>query len=276
MRITAIVALLNRRATLKRCIESVLGQTWTSRELIVIDGGSTDGGVEVLREYAPQLAYWESTPDRGLYHAFNKALARASGDWIYFLGADDFLWQSDVLERMAPHLERAQPEHRVVYAQANFVTAAGEALETIGVPWPGFRRRFLQGFMIPHQATFHHRSLFEAHGPFDETFRMGGDYEMLLRELPGRAPLFVPGVIVAGYQFGGGSSAPHNALQVLQVVRRAQRRNGIGWPGLLWYAAAARAVLRLTLWKLLGERVAKRLLDWGRALLGKPAFWTRI
>jgi hypothetical protein len=105
---------------------------------------------------------------------------------------------------------------------------------------------------------------------------MGGDYEMLLRELPQRAPLFVPGVIVAGYGFGGASSAPANALEVLRVVRRAQRRNRIRFPGLLWYAAVARALIRIALWRVCGERAAKRLLDWGRALMGKPAFWTRI
>ncbi|HEX9398070.1 MAG TPA: glycosyltransferase family 2 protein [Burkholderiales bacterium] len=275
-RISVVIALLNRRATLERCLDSVIGQSYAQRELVVIDGGSTDGSLEVLRARAASIAYWESERDRGLYHAFNKALGKASGDWLYFLGADDYLWERQALEKMAPHLARAAPRHRVVYAQANFVSAAGELLETLGAPWEGFRHRFLQGFMIPHQATFHHRSLFEERGAFDESFRMGGDYELLLRELPGRAPLFVPGVVVAAYCFGGASSAPQNTLEVLRVVRRAQRANGIRFPGLLWYAALARALIRVALWKVLGERTAKRLLDLGRAALGKPAFWTRI
>ena len=80
----------------------------------------------------------------------------------------------------------------------------------------------------------------------------------------------------AAYCFGGASSAPQNTLEVLRVVRRAQRANGIRFPGLLWYAALARALIRVALWKVLGERTAKRLLDLGRAALGKPAFWTRI
>lgn len=273
--ISVVIALLNRRETLARCLDSVAAQTYPQREVIVIDGGSTDGGVELLRQRAGELAHWESEPDRGLYHAFNKGLRRARGEWLYFLGADDHLWEPQALERMATHLARALPAHRVVYAQANFVSPAGEVLETMGRPWEVSRARFLQGFMIPHQATFHHRSLFAARGEFDESFRMGGDYEMLLRELPERAPLFVPGVIVAAYRFGGASSAPANTFEVLRVVRRAQRRNGVR-PGLLWYAAVARALIRVALWTLLGERAAKRMLDWGRALLGKPAFWTRI
>ena len=274
-RISVVVALLDRRDTLARCLDSVIAQTWAARELLVIDGGSTDGSLDLVRARAASITYWESERDRGLYHAFNKALAKASGDWIYFLGADDYLWEPHAFEKMAPHLVRAMPAHRVVYAQANFVTASGELLETMGSPWETFRERFLQGFMIPHQATFHHRSLFAERGAFDESFRMGGDYELLLRDLPSRAPLFVPGVIVAGYQFGGASSAPANTLEVLRVVRRAQRKNGVR-PGLLWYAAVARALIRIALWTVLGERIAKRLLDWGRALMGKPAFWTRV
>jgi glycosyltransferase involved in cell wall biosynthesis len=274
--ISVIVSVLNGRATLQRCIDSVIGQTYPSKELIVIDGASTDGSVEVIERNAAAIAYWESQHDRGMYHAFNKALARARGEWIYFLGADDYLWQADVLERIVPHLDRAPPDCRIAYAQAAFVSERGQTLEILGRPWGEFRHRFLQGFMLPHQAVFHRRSLFEVRGPFDESFKDGGDYEMLLRELKTGDALFVPGIIVAGYQFGGGSSTPKNSLNILGIVRKAQRLNGIRFPGLLWYAAAARTLLRVALWKVLGERTAKRVLDWGRALLGKPAFWTRI
>lgn len=276
MRITTIVALYNRRATLARCLDSVLGQSFPERELIVIDGGSTDGGAELLRAYAPRLAYWESAPDRGLSHAFNKGVRKASGDWIHFLGADDYLWDPGVLARMAPHLGGAFPAHRVVYAHANYVSASGEVLERLGQPWPAFRRRFLQGGMIPHIAVFHHRSLFEARGAYDESLRWAADYEMLLRELKDADPLFVPGIVVAGFQFGGQSSALGNALGVLRETKRALSANGISFPGIVWYAALARTLIRIALWKVLGERATKRLLDLGRALMGKPAFWTRI
>lgn len=274
--ISIVIALLNRRATLERALESVLAQDYAARELVVMDGGSTDGSLDVLRRYEASLAHWESQPDRGVYHAFNKGVARARGDWIYFLGADDFLWDERVLARMARHLAGAYPPHRVVYGQAHFMSAGGEVLEVLGHPWTQFRGRFLQGFMIPHQAVFHHRSLFEAHGAFDESFRTSGDYELLLRELKDGAPLFVPDVVVAGYQFGGGSSAPGNTFVVLSEHRRARRKNGVRMPGLAWHAAELRALLRSLLWALLGERRAKRVLDLGRAALGKPPLWTRI
>jgi glycosyltransferase involved in cell wall biosynthesis len=90
--ISVIVAVFNGAKTLQQCIDSVAGQTYPHKELIVIDGGSIDGTREILEGDATKLAYWVSEPDRGIYHAWNKALARARGDWICFLGADDYLW----------------------------------------------------------------------------------------------------------------------------------------------------------------------------------------
>ena len=274
--ISVVVALLNGRSTLKRALDSVLQQDYASRELLVMDGGSTDGSVDVIRAYGPSITHWESQPDNGIYHAFNKALAIARGDWIYFLGADDFLWDRGVFGRMALALRRAYPPHRIVYGRLNFVSERGEVLEVLGEPWQRYRRRFLQGFMLPHQAVFHHRSLFEVHGHFDEAFRTSGDYEMLLRELKAADALFVPEVVVAGYQFGGGSSAPSNSLIVLKERKRAWKRNHLRGPRLLWYMAEIRILVRVVLWRILGEHIAKRLLDLGRAVMGKRPFWTRI
>ena len=273
--LSIVIAVLNNAATLGRCIESVLAQDYKNRELIVIDGGSTDGSLEIVREHASKLAYWESKPDRGVYHAFNKGLQKASGEWIYFLGSDDYLWDRRVTDRMSMHLAGAYPTYRVVYSQVCFVTPQGETLEVLGRPWKECRRWFRQGFMIPHQAVFHHRSLFDVHGPFDETFRLAGDYELLLRELAKREALFVPGIIVAAYQFGGSGSLPDNSLRVLKERRLAHVLNGIRFPGFLWYAMI-RTLIRIALWKMLGERTTRRVLDWGRAVLGKPPFWTRI
>jgi glycosyltransferase involved in cell wall biosynthesis len=274
--VSVIVPVLNNRATLRRCLDSVLAQRNAGYELIVVDGGSTDGSLEILREYGERLPNWESKRDGGVYPAFNRGVRRARGDWLYFLGSDDYLRSEDVLERMAPHLAAAYPAHRVVYGQIAYVNRHGETLVMQGEPWPQFRRHFLQGHIIPHQAVFHHRSLFEEHGPFNEEFRVAGDYEFLLRELRERPALFVPGVVIAAYQFGGGSGVPENWLRVLRERRRAYALNGIRFPGIGWYGFVARVLLRAALWKLLGARLASRLLDWGRGLFGKPAFWTRV
>ena len=89
--ISIVVSVFNGADTLQQCIDSVTDQTYPAVELIVIDGGSTDGTREILLRNASKLAYWVSEPDRGIYHAWNKALVHAQGDWISFLGADDYL-----------------------------------------------------------------------------------------------------------------------------------------------------------------------------------------
>jgi glycosyltransferase involved in cell wall biosynthesis len=273
--VSVVVSVLNAAGTLQQCVDSVLRQTHPRVELLVIDGGSTDGTREILEGNAPRLAYWVSEPDRGIYHAWNKALAHARNDWICFLGADDYLWAPDVLERLAPELARAYPPCRVVYGQVAVVNGHGAEMARAGEDWARVQRRFPQIMCLPHTGLMQHRSLFEAHGRFDESFRIGGDYEMLLRELRRTAPRFVPDVVVAGMRHGGVSSDPRGALRMLREFRRAQRMHGLRQPGVHWLAAYAKGHLRLWLWRLLGERLASRVFDLGRRLAGKPAYWTR-
>src|SRR5262245_46093523 len=103
--VTIITVVLNRAATLGRAIESVLGQSYAPIEHVVIDGGSTDGTLEVIRRYADGLAYWISEPDRGISDAFNKGLAAASGAFIGLLNADDWL-EADQVGLAVAALER--------------------------------------------------------------------------------------------------------------------------------------------------------------------------
>ena len=106
MIISIVIATYNAEETIRRCLESVVNTKAEGYELdiIVIDGGSTDGTVEIVGSFAHLLGYWESAPDRGIAHAWNKGVSHANGDWIIFLGADDYLWRSDSLEKIAPLL----------------------------------------------------------------------------------------------------------------------------------------------------------------------------
>jgi GT2 family glycosyltransferase len=274
--ITIIVAVLNRSRTLRRCLDSIAGQTYSGWELIVQDGGSTDGSVEILNANAHRITFWASEPDKGTCDAFNKAIPRARGEWLYILGSDDYFWDSSVLDRMVPHLSRAYPPIRIVYGRVALVSDKGEVLEYHGKPWNQCRRQFMQGRTLPGQAVMYHRSVFEVHGLFDPSFHVSADYEMLLRELRKGDAHFVPDVVIAGYQLGGISSIPENSLLLLSDVRRAQRVNGIRFPSALWIGWLLRVYLRLALWRVLGAERAKRVLDWGRTLLGKGRIWTRI
>jgi len=274
--VSVIVAVRNGAATLDRCLLSIAAQTYPRREAIVIDGASTDGTVAVIARHAQSLAHWRSEPDQGIADAWNKGVAAARGEWICFLGADDFLWRPDTLEQAAALLARVDPDIRVAYGRVVLVMPDGVELGTFGEPWERAGPRLRQAMSFPHQGTFHRRSLFGKRGLFDTAFRLSPDYELLLRELKDGTAAFMPEPIITGMGYGGLSSSPDNAPRVLWDNRRAQRKNGIPGPGAGWLLYMIKALGRIALFRLLGRRLGAKVVDLTRLASGKDRFWTKI
>jgi len=270
-----IIAVFNGAKTLQQCIDSVAQQTYVNMELIIIDGGSKDGTVDLLMANSEQINYWISEPDSGIYNAWNKGLSQAKGEWICFLGADDYFWDAQVLDRMASKLATIPTDIRVAYGQIMLLNNDGENLYPIGEPWSEVKERFKQVMIIPHPGLMHRRSLFERHGNFDESFRIGGDYELLLRELRTAEAIFVPDIIMIGMRQGGLSSSPSNSIEAMWDIRRAQKMHGLIFPGYFWVMALIRVYLRLILWSLAGEEMTRKLIDLGRRVKGLPLYWTK-
>jgi glycosyltransferase involved in cell wall biosynthesis len=251
----------NAARTIARCIDSIAAQTYLSHELIIIDGGSTDGTIEILQQKSSQISYWVSEPDSGVYSAWNKGLKHASGEWIGFLGADDYLWTNDALEYLVQQCDKVFPRIRIVYGCVGFVSERGEVLEVFGRPWEEIRDLFRSRMVIPHPAVLCHRSLFEQHGLFDESFRISGDYEWLLRELKEGDALFVSGPMVVGMQAGGMSSRASLAFKVLREGELAQSRHGLkpGFFARSW--AYSKAYVRVGVSSLLGEQLGEGVVN---------------
>jgi len=275
IKVSVIVAVRNGVQILPQCIDSIARQTYPYKELIIIDGGSSDGTVEILKANNEKISCWVSEPDRGIYHAWNKALLKATGDWICFFGADDCFWDAAVLTRITKHLRNVSPNIRVVYGQNMLINGKGKSLYPMGASWQALKGKFRASMCLPHPGMMHHRSLFEQHGLFDESFRIAGDYEMLLRELKHADALFIPNLVVAGVRQGGISSNPDSALLVLSESRRAQRMHGQRFPPLLWIWSMVKVYVRFLLWHVFGERVGRRALDLGRQMLNQPKHWTK-
>jgi glycosyltransferase involved in cell wall biosynthesis len=270
-RITVIVAAKNRAATLERCLRSVPLQA----ELIVVDGGSDDGSVDILRRSASRLAWWCSEDDAGICAAWNKAVAHASGEWILFLGADDWISDAEAWQKVAARLADVPREIRIAYGPVALVAASGREIAVVGEPWDRAGRRFRREMSLPHQGVFHRRTLFPEHGGFDESYRIAGDYEFLLRELPTRPAAFLgPDAVVATMTVGGLSTRGTNILQHLREIRRAQERHGVFAfsPGYVarWLKAAVREAGN----RLVGPTLAGRLADHLRAATGRPRLWS--
>lgn len=268
--ISVVVAVRNGARTLQRCLDSVFEQRFSGVELIVIDGGSNDGTQAVLQRNAARIQYWESERDRGIYHAWNKALAHARGKWICFLGSDDRFSDPDALSVMNEALIRAEGHHRVVYATIDIVDETGAIVGTAGQPWDEVRDEFRNGMVFDHGSTFHHRSLFDRHGGFDEHFRVAGDYEMLLRELLDHDPMFVPGLVVVQVAAGGISDRPEWAGTSGREKHRARYMHGLTDVPEWRSFQVLRVVFRAWLTRSFGLRTADAVGDVYRAVTRKP------
>lgn len=273
--ITIIVAVYNGVKTLQQCIDSVVNQSFKNIELIIIDGGSDDGTVEVIKSNSAKISYWISEPDKGIYNAWNKGLNQAKGDWVAFLGADDYLWNDDVITDIEIAITIVPKNIRVVYGQIMLLNEAGVELFALGEPWKIAKYKFKRNMSIPHQGVFHQRTLFKDFGLFDESFKIAGDYEFLLRELLKSDAFFIKDLVVSGMRQGGVSSQCKNSLTLLNEIRRAQFKNGLLNLNISWWLALLRVYVRIFLWKVLGEKIGRSLLDFGRKLMGKPAIWTK-
>ncbi len=177
--ITVITIVRNGRQFLEETIKSVLGQSYENIEYIVIDGGSTDGTVDIIKSYDSKITKWVSEKDEGIADAFNKGLSYATGDYVLFLNSDDALADSEVLAVVAQKIiENNLPI--LIYGDCDVLDRGSDKVlyrASIQLSHKGLKR----GQMLPQPSLFTHRSYFEKYGVFDNHFKIAMDYEWLLR-----------------------------------------------------------------------------------------------
>jgi glycosyltransferase involved in cell wall biosynthesis len=270
--ITIIVAVYNGAKTLQKCIDSIVSQTYPHKQLIIIDGSSTDGTVDILKANNEHISYWVSEQDTGIYNAWNKGLAHAKGEWVSFLGADDFFWDESVLSRVADVLISIPAKYSVVYGNVVITNDANDSLFRVGQSWEKAKKIMNELMSIPHPGAMHHKRLFDG-AVFDESFKIAGDYEFLLRELKDSDAYYMENIVLAGMQIGGVSAKSTNIISALVEVRKAQKKNGIKKIPWRWYWAIVKAKLRILLFCILGEVLGRHVMDKIRNFSGKPSVW---
>jgi glycosyltransferase involved in cell wall biosynthesis len=180
--ISVVTAVFNGARYLDQTIQSVLDQMYDDFEYIIVDGGSTDGTLDIIRRYEDKITHWISEPDCGIYDAWNKGVELARGEWIAFLGSDD-AYYPNALKDYAGFIDRHKGgQLDYVSSCVDFVDTDMKKIEVLCEPW--IWRKFRKRMKIAHVGSMHHRSLYERYGLYDSTYRITGDYEFLLR--PGK------------------------------------------------------------------------------------------
>jgi glycosyltransferase involved in cell wall biosynthesis len=205
--ITIITVCYNSAAVIRGAFESVLSQDYRDIDYIVVDGGSTDGTVDVIKEYEPKFSgrlsggmRWVSERDNGLYDAMNKGIRMASGEIVGILNSDDVYADNHVVSDIANAF--AQEKTDAVYGDLLYVKN--------GRPYrywrAGCQRSFVTGWMPPHPAFFVRRELYAKYGAFRLDCGTAADYELMLRFLEKRkaSAAYVPRTLV--FMAAGGAS----------------------------------------------------------------------
>jgi glycosyltransferase involved in cell wall biosynthesis len=176
-RLSIIIATWQASSTLERCLESITAQDFEDWELLIADGNSTDGTVDLIRKYEPHIAWWESKDDDGIYDAWNQALVKARGEYVCFLGADDTWSDSGSLHRLFEATEGQ--DYDLITSRGLFFDSSNGKSFQFGSAWD--YRRLGRRMVVCHPGLLHRRSLFLTYGLFDTRYRIAGDLDFLLR-----------------------------------------------------------------------------------------------
>ncbi|GHU81677.1 glycosyl transferase [Bacteroidia bacterium] len=184
MKLSIITINYNNREGLKKTIESVVSQTFRDYEYIIIDGGSTDGSVEIIKQHADQITYWISEPDKGIYDAMNKGIRQSKGEYCQFLNSGDRLYSNTVLsavfqEDYAEDLVTGnvieQYKHKTVLrkGRAYICEQKGKSLTLFDM---------VSG-TITHPTTFIRKKLFDQYGLYNENYKIVSDWVFFLETI---------------------------------------------------------------------------------------------
>ena len=180
MKISIITVCFNSKEHIKDTIESVFNQSYPEIEYIVVDGGSKDGTVEILKSFNGKISQWISEPDEGIYDAMNKGIRLATGDVVGIVNSDDFFHRRDSIEAIAKCFRENEVES--VFADVIFVKRDNPERHIRYYSSESFRPWKMKfGFMPAHPTFFTYRSTFEKYGFYDTSFTIAADFEIMVR-----------------------------------------------------------------------------------------------
>ena len=236
MKFSIITVCYNSETTIEQTIKSVLSQTYKDFEYIVVDGGSKDNTVAILKKYKSQIKYI-SEKDNGIYDAMNKGLKMAQGEIICMIGSDDFYPSDDVLDAVSSAFEKHKTD--AIYGDKQYVNP--DDLNKIVRYWKVGeykKENWLKGFMPPHLSFYLKKSVYDKFGYYRTDFTCSADYELMLRMLYKNnvSAHYLPKVIMTMRNGGTSTASWKHRLVANQEDRKAWRVNDLKpkWYTLWW------------------------------------------
>jgi glycosyltransferase involved in cell wall biosynthesis len=217
--ISVITPVMNGARHVRECIESVLSQTYPNVEHVIVDGGSTDGTLDILRAYDDRIAHWQSAPDRGIYDAMNRGLALARGSIIGIAGSDDAFYPS-AAAAVHDALTAAPPEVAYAYGAVDLVRDTDEVFgRTEPLDAQIFEARPYLDMPFNHLSLFVRAEVYDRIGTFDLAYPVRADWDLVLRMLAhGYRGLRLAGRI-GRYRVGGTSDRLATCFETRRLMR---------------------------------------------------------
>ena len=216
--ISVITVVLNGEKYLEEAILSVVKQTYDNVEYIIIDGGSTDKTIDIIRKYEHLIDYWISEKDNGLYNAMNKGIALSKGEFIGFVGSDDYL-HLDTLEKLAKVAKKQTIDFTV--GPVNMIKKNGQLLEKALV-LPNFleKNRFIFNMATHHLSFYVNKKIINEVGIFDENFKIRSDYDMTIRVMSISKKYYSFFDSVGAFREGGISGSYKSYFETFYILRK--------------------------------------------------------
>ena len=222
--VSIITPSFNQAAYLEETIKSVISQDYPNIEYIVIDGGSTDGSVDVIKKYQGRIAFWVSEQDKGQTDAINKGFAKATGDILAWINSDDTYNPKAVGEAVKFLMEN--PDVAMVYADCDFINERGEVIGKFASRQTDYQKLRRGYAHIPQQTMFFRAKYWKELGPLDPSFYFAMDYDLWVR-IAKHAPIrYLPGKTWANFRIHTSSKTNINDERGWKEMLRVHYRDG--------------------------------------------------
>jgi len=223
LKISIITVSYNSAVTIKDTIESILSQDHENIECIIIDGGSTDGTLEIVRKYSDRISYFVSELDDGIYDGMNKGIQAATGDIVGILNSDDFYPNNYVISNVAKTFVNQDCD--AVYGDLVYVKENDTS--KIARYWQSGEytiKKIKNGWMLPHPTFFVKKEMYDRHGYYNTDLKSAADYEMILKLLYKKniSVFYIPMILVKMRMGGASNSSIMNRI-------RANKEDGLAW-----------------------------------------------